>query len=69
MNGRRARGRPRTTMTDNIKDWTGMTYHECVRTTQNRDIWRLMTADLLRADGKADDDDYLKLLDIFWKFE
>ena len=49
--GRRGRGRPRTNWTDNIKDWAQMKYCECIRLAQDKQKWRLMTANLLRADG------------------
>ena len=51
INGRRGRGRPRTMWTDNIKEWTKMSYNECIRVVQDRERWRSMTADLLTTDG------------------
>ena len=49
--GTKGRGRPRKKWFDNIKEWTGKVYVECKRMTQNRDDWRKMIADLLKADG------------------
>ena len=51
INGRRGRGRPRTMWTDNIKEWTKMSYNDCIRVAQDRERWRSMTADLLTTDG------------------
>ena len=51
INGRRGRGRPRTMWTDNIKEWTKISYNDCIRVAQDRERWRSMTADLLTADG------------------
>ena len=51
INGRRGRGRPRTMWTDNIKEWTKISYNDCIRVAQDRERWRPMTADLLTADG------------------
>ena len=51
INGRRERGRPRTMWTDNIKEWTKMSYNDCIRVAQDRERWRSMTADLLTTDG------------------
>ena len=31
INGRRGRGRPRTMWTDNIKEWTEISYNDCIR--------------------------------------
>ena len=44
-------GRPRTMWTDNIKEWTKISYNDCIRVTQDRERWRSMTADLLTTDG------------------
>ena len=51
INGRRGRGRPRTMWTDNIKEWTKMSYNDCIRVAQDRERWRSMTTDLLTTDG------------------
>ena len=50
INGRRGRGRRRTMWTDNIKEWTKISY-DCIRVAQDRERWRSMTADLLITDG------------------
>ncbi|KAG1669601.1 NADPH oxidase 5 [Nymphon striatum] len=54
IQGRRGRGRPRTAWYHNIKEWTGMRYADCSRKAQNREEWRSMTANLLKADGTGD---------------
>ena len=51
INGGRGRGRPRTMWTDNIKEWTKISYNDCIRVAQDRERWRSMTADLLTTDG------------------
>ena len=51
INGKRGRGRPKMKWIDNIKEWTGLTYYECVRRSGDRELWRSMTAQLLQADG------------------
>ena len=51
INGRRGRRRPRTMWTDNIKEWTKISYNDCIRVVQDRERWRFMTADLLTTDG------------------
>ena len=51
INGRRGRGRPRTMWTDNIKEWTKLSYNDCIRVARDRERWRSMTADLLTTDG------------------
>ena len=48
--GKRGRGRPRTTWMDNIKDWLKLSYKECIRNSENRDKWRSITFNLLTAD-------------------
>ncbi|KAG1679904.1 Sodium- and chloride-dependent glycine transporter 2 [Nymphon striatum] len=54
IHGRRGRGRPRTAWYHNIKEWTGMRYADCARKAQNREEWRSITANLLKADGTKD---------------
>ncbi|KAG1652244.1 hypothetical protein GQR58_026448 [Nymphon striatum] len=54
IQGRRGRGRPRTAWYHNIKEWTGMRYADCSRKAQNREEWRSITANLLKADGTED---------------
>ena len=51
INERSGRGRPRTMWTDNIKEWTKISYNDCIRVAQDRERWRSMTADLLTTDG------------------
>ena len=34
VNGRRGRGRPRTSWSDNVSKWTGLSYHQAVRQAQ-----------------------------------
>ena len=40
--GKRGRGRPRRTWTNDIKDWTGRTMSECLHLAEDRVIWRAM---------------------------
>ena len=51
INGKRSRGKQRLTWADNITEWIGMKYNECIRVAQDRGRWRSMTANLLGADG------------------
>ena len=51
INGKRRWGRPRTMWTDNIKEWTKISYNDCIRVEQDREGWRSMTADLLTTEG------------------
>ena len=51
INSRRGRGRPRTMWTDNIKEWTKISYNDCIRVAQDRERWRSMSVDLLTTDG------------------
>ena len=50
INGKRSRGRPRTTWFDNIKEWTKLSYGECVRIAEKRQDWRSLIFNLLRAE-------------------
>ncbi|KAG1664789.1 Zinc finger protein 32 [Nymphon striatum] len=54
IQGRRGRGRPRTAWYHNIKEWMRMRYADCSRKAQNREEWRSITANLLKADGTED---------------
>ena len=51
INGRRGRGRPRAMWTDNIKEWTKISYNDCIGVAQDRERWRSMTANLLTTNG------------------
>ncbi len=54
LEGKRSRGRPRTERMTNITEWTGrkgMRYEDLVRLAQDREPWRIMTANLLKEDG------------------
>ena len=51
LEGKVCRGRPRTEWLTNITDWIGMQYEDVVRLTQDRELWRIMTANLLKEDG------------------
>ena len=44
-------GGPRIMWTDNIKEWTKISYNDCIRVAQDRERWRFMTADLLTTNG------------------
>ena len=48
VNGKRGRGRPRTSWTSNIKEWTGKSYIEAVRLTSNRYDWRIIALNPLQ---------------------
>ena len=37
LNGKRERGRPRTLWMDNIKEWTKLSYVDCVRKADDRE--------------------------------
>ena len=37
MHGGRGRGRPRTMWTDNIKEWTKISYNDCIRVAQDQE--------------------------------
>ena len=57
LEGKISRGRPRTEWMTNITEWTGMRYEDLVRLAQDRESWRIMTANLLKED-RTDDDEY-----------
>ncbi len=40
----------------NITEWTGMRYEDLVRLAQDREPWRIMTANLLKKTAPDDDD-------------
>ena len=48
---KRSRGRPRTEWMTNITEWTGMRYEDLVRLVQDRETWKIMTANILKEDG------------------
>ena len=51
LEGEISRGRPRTEWITNITEWTGMRYEDLARLAQGRELWRIMTAHLLKEDG------------------
>ena len=51
VNGKRGRGRPGTSLTSNIKEWTGKSYIEVVRLTSNRYGWRIIVLNPLQEEG------------------
>ena len=50
VNGKRERGRLRTSWTSNIKEWTGKSYIEAVRLTSNRYDRRIIALNPLQED-------------------
>ena len=40
VRGGRNRGRPRKTWGDNVTEWTGLSFAEATRATENREHWR-----------------------------
>ena len=57
QNGKRGRGRPRTFWMDNIKEWTKLSYLDCVRKADDRESWKSIIVNLMGADAHNDDDD------------
>ena len=51
INGKRSRGRPITTWTTNIKEWTGHNYCEAVTAAHNRILWRTISSNPQLEDG------------------
>ena len=49
INGRRSRGRPRITWMDNLKKWTGKSYGNLIRIAEDREKFRFMTVNVLKA--------------------
>ena len=54
--GRRGQGRPKTAFIDNIKEWTGMKSHQAFQATLDRDRWREIVWEALRAANAHPDD-------------
>ena len=50
LNGKRGRGRPKTLWIDNIKEWTKLSYVDCVRKADNGESWKPIIVNLLGAD-------------------
>ena len=44
INGKRRRGRPRRRWTDDIKEWTGLSIVDCLRTARDRTAWRTLVS-------------------------
>ena len=42
--GKRGRGRPKTSWTDNIKSWTDLSYSEAVVMANDRERWRIISS-------------------------
>ena len=51
LDGRRSRGRPRTTWTVNMFEWTGLIYSEAVRNAERRTEWRVIASNPLAVNG------------------
>ena len=50
INGKRSRGRPRTSWYSNIKEWTGLKYPDAVRTSEECDEWCTIATNPLTED-------------------
>ena len=48
VEGKRGRGRPRLQWSDNITQWTGLTFEKAKRTAQDRKRWRFVTGNVNR---------------------
>ena len=46
---------------DSFKEWTGIRYEDLVRLAQDREQWRIMTANLLEETALYNDDNAIKL--------
>ena len=49
INGKRSRGRPRITWMDNLKKWTGKSYGNLIRIAEDREKFRFMIVNVLKA--------------------
>ena len=49
INGKRSRGRPRITWMDNLKKWNGKSYENLIRIAEDREKFRFMTVNVLKA--------------------
>ena len=43
LEGRRPRGRPRTSWADNVEEWTGRSKQECTRAASDRPQWSVIS--------------------------
>ena len=50
-NGRQAKGRPRMSYINNIKQWTGLSHIEAIRSAQDRLLWRTIASNPCAEDG------------------
>ena len=49
INGKHSRGRPRITWMDSLKEWTGKSYGNLIRIAEDREKFRFMTVNVLKA--------------------
>ena len=49
INGKRSRRRPRITWMGNLKKWTGKSYGRLIRVAEDREKFRCMTFNVLKA--------------------
>ena len=50
---KRGRGRPKTSWTDNIKSWTGLSYGETIVMANDGERWRIISSNLRETQGGA----------------
>ena len=51
IDGKRGRGRPRTSWSANISSWTGLKYHHAVQRAQHRQEWKAIASNPPQEDG------------------
>ena len=49
INGKRSKGRPKIKWMDNLKKWTGKSYGNLIRIAEDREWFRFMTVNVLKA--------------------